>query len=1732
MTIVIMVKNYLKNTHNFLLILMLLLSFNKAFSQVCLPPGSDPGTPTVDYTTLFNETYPAGNGRVTTVNPTGGGTDKSDISFDIDAHGAIQIRYNGKNHYFNNPSTLDAYPITHLDNDTYNGTIVTIRETEPQTYAPRNFGITASEYGSQEIRRKGTGTAADPWKVKLEYDGGGVVITEIITYVDGEKFIRRDKRIVNNSGEVVAVYEARNAAFNESNRNGYGVYATNGIINPIANPDNTFNGNPNFLGVSNVQLGATVNPNSDVVLGLIEVTPWTSWNTGNWSAMLSSVPYGTPLNNHLATQASDIGFNVSYGDIANGSTKYVTTFEAVTQYCKEMVANDDCIILEAGQTSTTSILDNDTIGTDPATDANTNHTTTANVNNITLNNNGTISANNSAVGGSYGFGYKIYETPTPPTGYNESNQAWVNIIIPYLFTAEDDEYNDTTGSATTINVLDNDSRSNGVTTNTGLSTSGAGSVNVTPVSSLPTGFSLSSTGILSIPANLPEESIYTITYRISDKMSNYSTTGTSCATVETQITNRNSIATITVSKLKDTDKDGIPDITDIDDDNDGILDTVECNSEEKLTNGGLEGPQTKGFTTELNGWQKNESTGNTGYAPFIGSGTPNYPTPDIVTVNGPNATSYGYDISVNPYEGSSAVHAATINHAGTFVMREGIRTTVNSLVVGQDYTISFKQAVKLSNYYGSSFGLSYSHTGYWKIYDVTTQTLLGQSSVITATTPLNDINVQWNDAVINFTATATSITLDFVAVDNANPDLTINNTAFGIYIDAVSLKPYCEDADNDNIPNHLDLDADGDGIPDNIEAQYTINYRSPNTAGNVGINGLYDNYENADTFTTDSNIVLQDTDGDNTYDFLDTDSDNDGKLDSAESGLTLTGNVGINGLDSASEMSDDYTSPRGNKFDPDGASQHKNFPDEDMDALFGGDVDYRDATKNSIPIITQVYHNGSTKCIEITNPGTIAIPANSIKVVLFKDKSSSPVNEEETTNFKGITEIIEPNQSITICNTTPSGVNITGTPMVSTSATDFDDNNDYIVVTYIDPVTHLNNNNKKAWEYRFDVVKNFKNNTSYVRSDEVVEANKIYDSNEWVSFINTPLSISSNVLDRYQNSPTISEITNANTNKNIRLGEHYFGKSTLKTDGTWENGKPDRSRRVLLQKNATFNTTNPLKAKSLEITNNSKIVIDNSPAYITNGISTIDNSELRLINKAQLIQSHNNSSKITGNISLFKDQYTSSVNNPNPTNGNGGNPKYKSMYWSSPVSSETNSFKIANVLYDGTSPTTATSTTKLITFTNNWDGDASTSPIKISKRWLGKMVNALYWTENIDPNSTTFNVGEAWNMKSTTANNQNFTFKGKPNDGVYEITNVSAYKYFVLGNPYPSAIDGTKFLKDNENVIDGALYFYDATNDNSHYYEDFKGGYSVLLSNGLTEKASGSTKVPTKYLTVGQGFLTWTKQTGLPATPKIIFNNSQRIFSNRDNGSTFIGRNNNSQRTLNVDFPVLRIAFEFEHETLGTKERSLTVAFNGKTNNYESGHDAYMLDKKSTDLCLKLNDNTPLVISSIEDFNQDIEIPLILIVNKERSVKFKLLELHNFPNTNIYLKDKTTNQYYNISNTNVNVTMDLPQGTYNDRFFVVFKNQSALSTETVEVIENLNAFVDTKTNEIVIDQKNNVLVKEVKLFNLLGQEVAKWHNNNKASQIRFKKNNINSSIYILKLKTETGKEFSKKLVIE
>ncbi|PID30339.1 hypothetical protein CSA80_02850 [Candidatus Saccharibacteria bacterium] len=228
----------------------------------------------------------------------------------------------------------------------------------------------------------------------------------------------------------------------------------------------------------------------------------------------------------------------------------------------------------------------------------------------------------------------------------------------------------------------------------------------------------------------------------------------------------------------DADEDGVPDQVDLDDDNDGILDAVECDSSwmtwsvSDPTPGGI---GTAGDATII---------GNLGGMTANVTNNSNYRDPVATTATSTHAN----------YPGS-----AGLNNNGANMVGNRIMSLVDS-AAGVTYTFSFTNPTTTDLYlHFTGFDKNVTFSS-----NVTIETLANGTGAGTNTfiiDPPGAPNRGGLSAVVPAGATAFSFTLPNAAGDN--------------YF--VGISGPCKDTDSDGTPDILDLDSDNDGCFDAIE---------------------------------------------------------------------------------------------------------------------------------------------------------------------------------------------------------------------------------------------------------------------------------------------------------------------------------------------------------------------------------------------------------------------------------------------------------------------------------------------------------------------------------------------------------------------------------------------------------------------------------------------------------------------------------------------------------------------------------------------------------------------------------------------------------------------------------------------------------------------------------------------------------------------------------------------------
>jgi len=452
----------------------------------------------------------------------------------------------------------------------------------------------------------------------------------------------------------------------------------------------------------------------------------------------------------------------------------------------------------------------------------------------------------------------------------------------------------------------------------------------------------------------------------------------------------------------------------------------------------------------------------------------------------------------------------------------------------------------------------------------------------------------------------------------------------------------------------------------------------------------------------------------------------------------------------------------------------------------------------------------------------------------------------------------------------------------------------------------------------------------------------------------------------------------------------------------------------------------------------------------------------------------------------------------------------------------------------------------------------------VSTYWLYTFKNGnTYWDWEQISTSTPLAPGVGYTQKGTgtAASEQQYIFEGKPNNGtiLIDVLDVggpgsiqnSTKTEYLFGNPYASAINLHKFIDDNVGIIKGSIQLWQQWGGNSHNLNEYHGGYAQVNKTGSIRASQfisfygnntgglEGTLVPTHYLPVGQGFIAEIESNG-----QVEFNNSQRIFikesdadGSDDTGSLFSksgsgksSKNSNSQANETIE-PMQRIRLEFNSVTGPQTRHELLLGFSSfTTDTYDYGYDAEKTEISNNDLNLDLEGKS-MNIQAYASITPDKVVPLNFRSSGDNSFEIRISEFDNIePDQAVYLRDNLIGTYFSLLE-NSTYKFSSTQGVFNDRFDIVFQNESeTLSTEVAASEENFVYFQNSSNTLFVKKLKSRV--SKLSLFNMRGQAIMELDD---VSVEQLKKgihlNNINTGAYIVSMRTEENKVLTKKIIV-
>lgn len=539
--------------------------------------------------------------------------------------------------------------------------------------------------------------------------------------------------------------------------------------------------------------------------------------------------------------------------------------------------------------------------------------------------------------------------------------------------------------------------------------------------------------------------------------------------------------------------------------------------------------------------------------------------------------------------------------------------------------------------------------------------------------------------------------------------------------------------------------------------------------------------------------------------------------------------------------------------------------------------------------------------------------------------------------------------------------------------------------------------------------------------------------------------------------------------------------------------------------------------------------------------------KIDLEGESQLIQTDKSDLNVISSGSIERDQQ-------------GTADTYTYNYWSSPVTktnAEYSSFKITDVMKDGTDAANPMP----INFSSSGYNGAATSPIRIADYWIWKYANQpsqnfsswqhIRRTGSILP-------GEGFTMKGpgtgAIETPQNYVFSGKPNNGNINLT-LAPNNDYLVGNPYPSAIDANIFIRDNsfefnsntstnpnsEPLISGTLYFWKHWGGGSHVLQNYQGGYATYnLSGAVAAASKGSVfsssitqqlmmQKPDRYIPVGQGFFVEGLRGGT-----IRFNNSQRVFKKEDNANfTFMrpADTESSQNTPAIEDTDERMKFRIGLNSMNTIHRQLllTIDDNASTG-IDWAYDGLQKETQMDDLFWIINDEDFIIQGSNEAEITSV-YPIGIKTSSSGLNSITIDELDYVPDDfNIYVHDKDLNLYHDLRASDYELYLN--PGVYRNRLEITFGADSELLNLDENASQNLAIIYTNERNNIVLINPNQIELSAIEIYNLLGQSVDTITTLSQSPFSEYNTNTLSTGAYIVKLYTASNVVITKKILVD
>lgn len=361
-------------------------------------------------------------------------------------------------------------------------------------------------------------------------------------------------------------------------------------------------------------------------------------------------------------------------------------------------------------------------------------------------------------------------------------------------------------------------------------------------------------------------------------------------------------------------------------------------------------------------------------------------------------------------------------------------------------------------------------------------------------------------------------------------------------------------------------------------------------------------------------------------------------------------------------------------------------------------------------------------------------------------------------------------------------------------------------------------------------------------------------------------------------------------------------------------------------------------------------------------------------------------------------------------------------------------------------------------------------------------------------------------------------FSGIPNNGLVRLSIPNSKSPNLIGNPYPSALSADAFILENQNALQGSLYFWTHNSPiaNGQYTSDDYAVYTILGGVGTAAKNGGiNNTIPNGKIASGQAFFVL----GNNLEGDVIFKNTMRLKG--ENNLFF--KNGNSQKTVATsNFEKHRIWLNLSSQK-GVFKQILVGYATSATNKKDPLFDGLSLDSNQWLDFYTLNDGDKNSIQARAlPFDDSDLVPVGYRAKEEGNYTISLDDFDGlFANQNIFLEDKEQTKIFDLKKGDYSFTT--AKGTFDDRFVLRYENKNTIPEEITSEVQ-----VVYRNNQIQISSLTSKINK-VSIYSLEGKQLYQ------VQQLETKTHIIEAALWksktlIVRIVLESGEIVSRKVL--